>query len=191
MSSTDTTTLLRAARGGSREALEELFERCGPRLLAIIRLRLGPDLRARTESRDILAECLLTAFNKLDQLRQPDGVSLMAWLSRIAENEIKDLADHHQRQRRDMRAEISFEDEHLTPDIRSQTNRLILDEQLQRLEWALENLEPDHREIILLRKMYEFSYPEIAERMARSSDACRMLLARAMTQLTLAMGEST
>jgi RNA polymerase sigma-70 factor (ECF subfamily) len=190
MNSTDTTTLLHAARAGSREALNDLFERCGPRLLALIRLRLGPELRARLESRDVLAECLLTAFQKLDQLRQTDGVSLMAWLARIAENQIRDLADHHQRQRRDVRREEPFEDEALVPDVRSQTRRVMLDEQLQQLERALETLDEEHREVILLRKLYELNFPEIGERMARSPDACRMLLARAMTQLTLAMGDS-
>ncbi len=191
MDSTNTTTLLHAAQAGSREALEELFKRCGPRLLALIRLRLGPDLRARLESRDVLAECLLTAFQKIDQLRQTDGASLFAWLANIAENEIKDLADHHHRQRRDVRREDFLEDEHLIPEIRSLTSRVIVDEQLQRLERALETLENEHREVILLRKMYELSYPEIGERMGRSPDACRMLLARAMTELTLAMDTST
>ena len=191
MNSTDTTTLLHAARAGSREALNDLFERCGPRLLALIRLRLGPELRARLESRDVLAECLLTAFQKLDQLRQADGVSLMAWLARIADNQIRDLADHHQRQRRDVRREEPFEDETLAPEeVRSQTRRIMLDEQLQHLEGALETLDEEHREVILLRKLHELNFPEIGERMARSPDACRMLLARAMTQLTLAMDDS-
>ncbi len=191
MDSTNTTTLLHAARAGSREALDDLFKRCGPRLLALIRLRLGPDLRARLESRDVLAECLFTAFQKIDQLQQTDGASLFAWLARIAENEIKDLADHHHRQRRDVRREEFLEDEHLIPEIRSLTSRVIMDEQLQLLERALETLENEHREVILLRKMYEFSYPEIGERMGRSPDACRMLLARAMTELTLVMDTST
>ena len=190
MNSSDTTTLLYAAHAGSREALNRLFERCGPRLLTLIRLRLGPELRARLESRDVLADCLLIAFQKLDQLRQADGVSLMAWLARIADNQIRDLADHHKRQRRDVRREMVFDDEALAPEIRSQTRRVMLDEQLQQLERALETLTEEHREVILLRKLYEYSFPEIAERMARSPDACRMLLARAMTQLTLALDDS-
>ncbi|MCZ6659005.1 MAG: sigma-70 family RNA polymerase sigma factor [Gammaproteobacteria bacterium] len=190
MDSTDTTTLLQAARAGSREALEELFKRCGPRLLALIRLRLGPDLRARLESRDVLAECLLTAFQKFDQLRQSDGASFNAWLARIAENEINDLAEHHHRQRRDVRREEFLEDEHLVGEVRSLTSRVAVDEQLRLIECALETLEAEHREVILLRKMYELSFPEIGERMGRSPDACRMLLARAMTELTLAMDGS-
>ena len=45
---------------------------------------------------------------------------------------------------------------------------------------------PLQRELIVLRKLEELSYREIGERMGKSPDACRMLLARAMTALTLA-----
>jgi DNA-directed RNA polymerase specialized sigma24 family protein len=48
---------------------------------------------------------------------------------------------------------------------------------------------PAHREIILLRKFEELSFAEIARRLGRSEDASRMLLARAMTALTLKMSE--
>ena len=52
---------------------------------------------------------------------------------------------------------------------------------------ALESLDEAHREVILLRKLQELSFREISERMGRSPDACRMLLARALTELTLRM----
>ena len=39
---------------------------------------------------------------------------------------------------------------------------MILDEQAQRLEAALESLSPAHREVILLRKFEELSFAEIA-----------------------------
>ncbi len=186
----DTTTLLQAARGGSREALEQLFERYGPRLLALIRMRLGPELRTRLESRDVLAECLLKAFQNLDQLRQVDGVSLQAWLARIADNEIRDIVAYQQRQRRDVRRETGVSGDVLVSEMRSQTSRLVLDEQLEQLERALETLPVEQREVILLRKLQELSFQEIGEQMGRSADASRMLLARAMTALTLAMDDA-
>jgi len=43
--------------------------------------------------------------------------------------------------------------------------------------------------VILLRKFEELSFKEIALRLGRSEDACRMLLARAMTALTMKMTE--
>jgi RNA polymerase sigma factor (sigma-70 family) len=71
------------------------------------------------------------------------------------------------------------------------SSRIVLDEETARLERAIERLTDDHREVILLRKFEELGYREIAARLGRSEDACRMLLARAMAALTVAMTEDT
>jgi RNA polymerase sigma factor (sigma-70 family) len=68
---------------------------------------------------------------------------------------------------------------------RSALSQTILTEEAQQLEAAIEALTPSHREIILLRKFEERSFAEIGQRLGKSEDACRMLLARAMTALTL------
>jgi RNA polymerase sigma-70 factor (ECF subfamily) len=181
--------LLERARAGSRDALGSLFERHSPRLLALIRLRLGPRLRARLESRDILHASLLKAVTHLDAFE--GSGSLGAWLVRIAENEIRDQAEHHGRERRDAGREVPLDDaaSALAANLRSQTSRLVLDEKMQRLERALESLDDGHREVILLRRFEELGFKEIGERLGKSPDACRMLLARAMTALTLRMRE--
>jgi RNA polymerase sigma-70 factor (ECF subfamily) len=185
----ETTALLRSAKDGSDKALNSLLERCAGKLLALIRLRLDPDLRARLESHDILNASLLKAFRRIDTFESSDAASLMGWLARIAENEIRDQRDYHGRQRRDVAREVGIEHGAglLEGRIRSQTSRLVLGEELDRLERALETLEPAQREVVLLRKLEELSFAEIGERMGRSPDACRMLLARAMTALTLRM----
>ena len=116
----------------------------------------------------------------------------MAWLARIAENEIRDQRDYHQRDRRNAARVIELEAglNGLAADVRSQSSRIVLDEALERLEQSIESLNGDQREVLLLRKLEELSFKEIAERMGRTPDACRMLLARAMTALTLRMRET-
>ena len=193
MTRQESTALLRAAREGSPEALGQLYERCAGRLLAIIRLRMGRDLRARVESRDILQNTLLKSFQRLEQFEGGDGASLLAWLARIAENEIRDQADFQHRQRRDVAAGVSLDDTHapqLVARVRSALSQVMLGEEAATLERALERLDPDHREVIVLRKLEELSFREIGARMGRSEDACRMLLARALTALTLAMRDA-
>jgi RNA polymerase sigma-70 factor (ECF subfamily) len=187
MTREESTILLREARQGSREALGELYARYGSRLLAFIRSRMGRDLRARVESRDILQAALLKSFQRLSQFEGGDGATLMGWLVRIAENEIRDQADFQHRQRRDVSAAVPIEAEglHLAADVRSALSAAVLDEEAERLGAALEALDPDHREVIVLRKLEELSFKEVAARMGRSEDACRMLLARAMVALTL------
>jgi RNA polymerase sigma-70 factor (ECF subfamily) len=114
----------------------------------------------------------------------------MAWLARIADHEIRDRADYHQRQRRDAAREVGADDEPpVAAAARSALSQVILDEQAQRLERAIESLSPAHRDVILLRTFEELTFPEIAARLGKSEDACRMSFARAMTALTLAMQE--
>jgi RNA polymerase sigma-70 factor (ECF subfamily) len=185
-----TVDLLRRAKAGSPEALNLLYERCAGRLLSYIRLRMGRDLRARLESRDILQATFLKSLTHLNQLEGNETGSLMAWLARIAENEIRDRADFQQRQRRDAAREVPIEDdEAFRASARSALSEVILDEEALQLERALEALPPAYREIILLRKFEELSFGEIGARLGKSEDACRMLLARAMTALTLKLSE--
>ncbi|MCP3981951.1 MAG: sigma-70 family RNA polymerase sigma factor [bacterium] len=183
------TTLLRRAREGSREALNDLFERYSARLLAVIRLRMGRGLRSRLDSRDILGASMLKAFRKLDGFAGDDSRTLMAWLARIAENELRDQADFHGRGKRDAGRDVvpSGGLDELAADVRTQSSRVVLDERLSQLERALLQLDEPQREVILLRKLEEMSYVEIGRRLNKSPDACRMLLARAMTALTLKM----
>jgi RNA polymerase sigma-70 factor, ECF subfamily len=182
--------LLQQAKSGSPEALNALYERCAGRLLAFIRLRLGKDLRSRLESRDILQATLLKSLEHLGELKGDETRSLMAWLARIAEHEIRDCADFHHRQRRDAAREMPIDDEAPLPALtRSALSRVILDEQAAQLEAALESLPGPYQEVILLRKFEELSFADIGRRLGRSEDACRMLLARAMTALTLKMSE--
>jgi RNA polymerase sigma-70 factor (ECF subfamily) len=189
----DSGELLEQARAGSREALGRLFERSAGKLLALIRLRLGPRLRGQLESRDILQSCLLRASERLGQFHGSGSSSFMGWLARIAENEIRDQASYHARRKRDAARSVPLEEEaeRLPAELRSALSTLALDERMQRLEQALETLEERHREIIVLRRLEELPYSEIALRLGSTPDACRMLYARAMAALTLRMQEQS
>jgi len=191
MTREESTALLLAARAGSAEALDRLYQRVAGRLLAVIRIRMGRDLRSRMESRDILQATFLKSFERLGQFAGGDGATLMAWLARIAENEIRDQADFQHRQRRDIAASIPLDDAHelVATRVRSAFSQVVIGEEAARLEAALESLDADHREVIVLRKLEELSFKEIAARMGRTEDACRMLLARAMVALTLKLRE--
>jgi len=189
MTREESTVLLREARRGSPEALGELYARYGHRLLAFIRVRMGRDLRTRLDSRDILQAALLKSFRRLSQFEGGDGATLMGWLARIAENEIRDQVDYEHRQRRNADAAVPIDagGVEVPAKMRSALTAAVLNEEAERLGTALEALEPDHREVIVLRKLEELSFKEVAARMGRSEDACRMLLARAMVALTLKM----
>jgi RNA polymerase sigma-70 factor (ECF subfamily) len=190
VSAQDSTDLLQRARDGSADALNLLYERSAGRLLGYIRARLGRELRARLESRDILQAALLKSVKQLGAFRGQDPRAFQAWLARIAEHEIRDRADHQHRLRRDAAREVALDEEAPVPAItRSALSRILLDERARRLEAALDTLTPEHRQVILMRKFEELSFAEIGVRLERSEDAARMLFARAMTALTLTLGE--
>jgi len=187
------TILLREARRGSPEALDELYTRYGGRVLAFIRVKMGRAMRARLDSHDVLQATFMKSFQRLEQFEGGDGASLMSWLARIAENEIRDQVDYQRRARRDAGADVPLDDagEAVVSRGRSALSQAVAGQEAERLADALELLDDDHREVIVLRKLEELSFKEVAVRMHRSEDACRMLLARAMVALTLRLKASS
>jgi RNA polymerase sigma-70 factor (ECF subfamily) len=182
-----TTRLFVQARDGSSGALDALYRRCAGKLLPLIRLRMGRALRAELESRDILQSVMLKSFQKLPQVQDPGA--LMGWLSKVAENEIRDRVDYLHRGQRDAARRAPIEDAAEVPaPVRQALSVAIMNEKLERLERALEALPDPQREIIILRKLEELTFPAIAARLGKSEDACRMQFARAMTALTLTLG---
>src|ERR1041385_4453096 len=184
MGPNETTQLFIRARAGADGALNALFERCARKLLPLIRLRMGRALRAELESRDILQAVLLKSFQKLQHVDDPAAV--MGWLSKIAENEIRDRADYQHRQQRDAALRAPIEDAADVPaPVRQALSQAIVNEEIEQLERALESLPDAQREAVILRKLEELTFPEMAARLGKSEDACRMMFARAMTALTL------
>lgn len=181
--------LLRGARAGSAEALNDLLQKVCPRVLALIRLRLGPDLRRRVDSQDILQTTLIKAFRRIDQFEGSGSNNLLSWLAAIAANEVRDHANFHQRARRDINRDVAIDDKvtNLAADFHTAIRRLELQERALKLESALERLSELHREVLILRHYEDLSFPEIGQRLEKTPDACRMLFARAMTALTREM----
>jgi RNA polymerase sigma-70 factor (ECF subfamily) len=110
-------------------------------------------------------------------------------MARIAEHEIRDLADFHHRQRRDAALKAPLDAAADVPaPVRQALSLVLINEAALRLERALDALPDAQRELIVLRKLEEMTFPEIAARLGKSEDACRMAFSRAMTALTLAVG---
>lgn len=187
MSTADTRYLFEQARRGAPEDLDAFYERCARKLLPLIRLRLGRTLRREMESRDILQTVLCKSFQRIEQVDDPAAV--IGWMARIAENEIRDQADYHQRQKRDAALRVPIDDAAAVPaPVRQALSQAILTEQARALEVALDAMPESARELIILRKLEELTFPEIAQRLGKTEDACRVAFSRAMAALTLKMG---
>ena len=187
MPTADTRFLYEQAKRGAPEDLDAFYERCARKLLPLIRLRLGRTLRREMESRDILQSVLCKSFQRIDQVDDPAAV--IGWMARIAENEIRDQADYHRRQKRDAALRVPIDDAATVPaPVRQALSQVILTEQAKALEDALDELPEQARELIIMRKFEELTFPEIARRVGKTEDACRVAFSRAMAALTIKMG---
>ncbi len=183
--------LIRRAKAGSPEAMNALFGRYGTKLLSLIRLRMGPVLRNQLESQDLLQQTMLKAFERMDQFGGAGEMSLMGWMSAIARNEIRDHVKYFHRGGRDVARDVPFEavGDAVADQLRTEVSRLHMVARTQVLERAIESLDEGHREILLLRRFEELTFPQIGERLSKSPDACRMLYTRAMAALTFKLQE--
>jgi DNA-directed RNA polymerase specialized sigma24 family protein len=97
---TSTFTLLEKARGGDREALSQVFEKCRRRLGVLIHFKLSPEARAFSDVEDILQETCLRAFRDMSRFSHQSPGSFFRWLSSIADHVIIDRVRYQARSRR-------------------------------------------------------------------------------------------
>ena len=195
-----TQRLVALAKEGDQTALNLLCSIYGERVRRIIRFRINQKLRPKLDSVDVVQEVLLLAMGGLKDFTYRSEGDFLRWLSRIAENKIRDIFDEFHAEKRDIRKEIPFKEQRpstggtmsaaLDP-MRVPTPSVIMckKESLDRLEKALDELKPEYKEVVVLKRIEGLSYDEIGERLGKSPKAVSMLLYRAMTALTIAYGK--
>ena len=190
----ETIHLIQIARSGDKNALDDLFRRYGDRLLAIIRMRLGRKLRARMESVDILQEAMAAGVRGIQYVDFASEGAFLHWMTKVCENRIRDLADHLQAQKRDVNRETPLEQMLPKTDTvfgpiaelcHKNTPSLVAvkRENVIMLEEAIDKLPVEQKEAIILVRYEGLSYAEAGKKLQRSSDAVRMLVARAIVSL--------
>lgn len=162
---------------------EVAFEQHRERLLSVIYLRMGPNLRVRMDPEDILQEVAIEAVNSWKTLSDEQNAG--AWLVTLARRKVARIVrDQLGVAARDPRREHAIPTEFPLADRCSgpvtQADRK---DRLSLLEQAMERLSPDHREVILLMKIEGLSGKEVAERMGRTENATHLLLSRALKRL--------
>jgi RNA polymerase sigma-70 factor (ECF subfamily) len=190
-----TLDLVRRAQIGELEAFDRLFETYYGRVLALVRRRMGRELRLSLDSSDLLQEAMIQAIRGFDQFEARDEHALLAWFARIVENRIRNAADYHRADKRDRKNEVVLE--HLRtsgatcgappepPDQRTQPfENLARKERADVVAECLAELPERRRRIVELRNKERRSWEEIAEELgAASAQSARMLYSRAMVEL--------
>lgn len=172
----DEVQLIERSLSGDSQAFGELVRRYQDRLYsAVVHI-----VRCRVEAEDVVQEAFVQAFVKLQTFKF--NSQFYTWLYRIAVN----VSISHRRRRR---VELSVEQnrdatgEEPVDVLASPSDPLEQAERKQKLERAMGLLTEEHRAIIVLRHMEEFSYEEIANILEISVGTVRSRLHRARAQL--------
>jgi len=187
--------LVALAKNGDESALDRLCKVYGPRVLWLVRFRMGKELRSKLESVDLVQDVLISALKDLGDFTYKTEGDFVRWLSRIAENRLRDHLDKLHADKRDIRKEVRLDNYRPTTGagfvgtpgpIEATTPSVIMSkkEDLDKLEKAIDELKPEYREVIVLTKIEGLSYKEIGKRLSKSPDAVRMLVPSAMAELT-------
>ncbi len=194
-----TIQLLHRAKDGDERALSDLYARFGERLHTVVRFRLGPRLRSKMESCDVVQDALLASLKHIRNAEFTSSGALFHWLAKLVENRIRDHADHFAAQKRDAARETPLEVQRPSADsvfgpiaevatFGTPSQAAVRAEDEARLGEAIDGLQADQKEALILVRYEGLSLAEAGEKMERSPDAVRMLVARAIVQLGKEMG---
>ncbi len=156
---------------------------------------MGRELRSKLESVDLAQEALLSALGDIKNFTYKNEGDFLRWLSTIAENRLRDKLDKFHADKRDIRKEVplgkhgpntanGFAEDHLPVEATTPSVIMSRQEELEKLEKAIDKLKPEYKEVIVLTKIEGLSYTEAADRLGKSSEAVRKLVSRSMAALT-------
>jgi RNA polymerase sigma-70 factor (subfamily 1) len=190
-----TQVLIDRVQQGDRSALDDLCTRYQQRVLRAVRIRLGAKLRCQLQSSDVVQDVMIKAIEGIDRFEFRTDGAFMKHLNCLVEHRIRDLIDHWQAQRRDPGREIplggrSSSNGDPLKDIEAPSGPgpstlLVLAEDLERMERAMDGLSEEHRELVVAVELEGRSYGELADegRFGKTPDAIRMKLNRAKARL--------
>ena len=191
-----TQQLVTLAKDGDESALDQLCRVYSERVRWMVRLRMNKELRSKLESMDLAQDVLIHALRGLGDFTYKNEGDFIRWLSKIAQNALRDNLDKLHADKRNVRKELPLDGYRSTAnsrfvgspgpiDITTPSMIMSRREELAKLEKAIDMVKPEYREVIVLTKIEGLSYREIGDRLSKSDDAVRMLLSRAMASLTI------
>ena len=175
---------LQLARDGDREAFDRVAQSQHARLCALVNRRLQNRPHPGFAVEDVCQETFLRAYRSVGEFvpRHPD--SFFRWLATISRNVV------HEFLRRDKRKLPAKTFETTSSPTLTPSHALRRAERYDRLQLAIERLEPDHREVIRLVRLERLSCGQAGARMGRSDVATRSLLWRALRALKEKFGDT-
>lgn len=191
----------RASRG-DEDALCSLLSHYGPQVRERIKAKIGAQWRTALDEDDVMQVTYLEAFLLIAQFKHRGRGSFLAWLSQVAENNLRDALRGLQAAKRPnpknrVQTPTSGENSFValvellgatysTPSraaARGESERLIED--------VLSALPPDYERVVRLYDLEGRSAQEVAEQLGRSTGAIYMLRARAHEKMRGSLGNAS
>ncbi len=169
--------LARLIASGDETAFETIYLETVDRVYAYVRGQCRNDASAE----DIVANVYLKAWKSAATYRHGSN-NYQRWLFTIARNA---LIDHWRRNR-----EVSPFDDLNFPDIASDASESAVEEDYSMVSEALNRLNAEQREVVVLRFFNELSHAEIAQILGKREGAVRAQLLRALRQMRKAIGNA-
>lgn len=178
--------LLRCIQRGEEAAWERLYLRYRDRLLFAIRCQLGPHLRSRLESEDVLQSVVRGALLDLRDFVPHDEGALRRYLHTCVRNKIRKKAAFHGAQRRSGALPLS---ESLAANLAQDDGGLRYRdaERYEALEAAMQRLPDEMRQVVLGRVVDGRTNAELGAALGRSEEATKKLYQRAVARLGVAL----
>jgi RNA polymerase sigma-70 factor (ECF subfamily) len=187
---------LREALDGDSASLGKALMSHHDRLVRVVNFRMDRRVRGRVDVGDVLQETFLEATQRFAEYRADHSVPFFVWLRFLA---LQRLAQIHRRhlgvQARDVSRDVSLHSgptpqvtsavlaAQLIGSLTSPSCAAIRSEQQQRLEEALNAMEPIDREVIALRHFEWLSTQETAALLGIKESAASSRYGRALKRL--------
>ena len=189
------------ANAGDSASMALILKEVGPRVRERIAPKIGRQWSGLIEADDIMQVSYLEAFAQLGRATIKDEVSFVAWLTRVAENNLRDAVRAFDRAKRpDPRKRLTgpVNDESyvglvevLGVTTTTPSRVAARQEAVRILDQTLGKLPADYAKIVRLYDLECKPIEEVARELGRSAGACYMLRARAHDALREAMGTAS
>jgi RNA polymerase sigma-70 factor (ECF subfamily) len=183
---------LAAARRGEAKALDSLFARNLPPLLAFIRARADAAVTGRESAADLAQSVFREVLQDVDRIELRGEEAFRNWLYMAAMRKLLDRAKSLRRARRDVARELPLPEPGPEADallacyasICTPSRHAAAREQVARIEAAIRELPEPQRDAVTMSRLMGLSYVQIAGQMGCSESAVRGLVARALATLS-------
>lgn len=182
--------LIRCAQAGDDEARAEIVRRYAPKLRAVLRGRLGGDLKARVDTDDVLQSTLGVTLRDLPGFQYRGDDAFEGWLVQAATRRLLDAARRNRAGPRDVGRERPLEAAAGRPaDLTTPTFGVEREEIAADVRAAVDRLDADERRIVELRSYEGLSFTEIAKILdLLGKDAARDRYRRALRRMGTLLG---